>query len=79
MTARKEHWGDRHYDDHATLVKAGGSKAKRGTRGRGVTIAGPLHSLTNLALSALTAPVIEAWAGKEAKTRPIAARLALRA
>jgi hypothetical protein len=79
MAARKEHWGDRHYDDHATLVKAGGSKAKRGTRGRGVTIAGPLHSLTNLALSALTAPVIEAWAAKEAKTRPIAARLALRA
>ena len=78
MEARKPHWGDRHHADHAKLVQAGGVKAKRGTRGRGVTVAGPIHSLTALALSALTAPVIEVWAAKEAKTRPTSARLAWR-
>jgi hypothetical protein len=44
----------------------------------GVTIAGPLHPLMGLALRDLTAPVIEAWAAREAQTRPAAARLAWR-
>lgn len=62
MTARKPHWGARHHADHGKLVQAGGLTAQRGTRGRGVTIAGPLHSLMALPLRDLTAPVIEAWA-----------------
>ena len=78
MAARKPHWGDRHHADHAKLIKAGGVPAKRGTSGRGVTIAGPLHSLMALPLHDLTAPVIEAWAATEAKTRPTSARLAWR-
>lgn len=78
LEARRPHWGERHYTDHATLAKAGGEPAKRGTRGRGVTIAGPLHPLLGLALRDLTAPVIEAWAAREAQTRPTAARLAWR-
>jgi integrase len=78
LAARKDHWGDRHYADHAKLARAGGLPAKRGTRGRGVTIAGPLHPLMAIPLRELTSPVIEAWAATEAKTRPTSARLAWR-
>ena len=78
MDARKPHWGARHHADHGKLIQAGGLPAKRGTRGRGVTIAGPLYSLMALPLRDLTAPVIEAWAATEAKTRPTSARLAWR-
>lgn len=75
---RRPLWGVRHHDDHLRLAKGGGEKATRGTRGRGVTIAGPLHSLMSLRLTDVTASVVEAWAAKEAKTRPSSARLALR-
>jgi len=78
MEARHQHWGVRHHADHAKLVQAGGVPAKRGTKGRGVTVAGPLHPLVGLPLRDLTAPVIEAWAAREAKTRPTSARLAWR-
>ena len=78
VAERTEHWGVLHIADHARLTRAGGATAKRGTRGRGVTIAGPLRPLMGLALRDLTAPVIEAWAKREAKTRPTAARLAWR-
>ena len=78
LEARRPQWGERHYKDHETLSKAGGEVAKRGTRGRGVTIAGPLHCLLALPLRDLNAPTIEAWAAHEAKTRPTPARLAWR-
>ena len=78
LKARRPQWGERHYKDHQTLSKAGGEVAKRGTRGRGVTIAGPLHHLLALPLRDLNAPTIEAWAAREAKTRPTSARLAWR-
>ncbi len=78
LEARRPQWGERHYQDHETLSKAGGEVAKRGTRGRGVTIAGPLHSLLALPLRDLDAPTIEAWAARETKTRPTPARLAWR-
>ncbi|MDD2714145.1 MAG: tyrosine-type recombinase/integrase, partial [Simplicispira sp.] len=78
LEARRQHWGERHYLDHLTLARAGGERTNIGTRGRGVTIAGPLHPLLGLALRDLTAPVIEAWAAHEAQTRPTAARLAWR-
>jgi integrase len=78
LEARKPHWGVRHHSDHAKLVQPGGELSKRGTRGRGVTIAGPLHSLMAMPLRDLTAPVVEAWAATEAKTRPTSARLAWR-
>ena len=78
LEARRPQWGERHYKDHETLSKAGGEVAKRGTRGRGVTIAGPLHSLLVLPLRDLDAPTIEAWAARAAKTRPTPARLAWR-
>ena len=78
LAARKKHWGDRHYSEHVSMVNAGGLKTMRGTRGRGVTEPGILHVLMAKPLRDLTAPVIEAWADNEAKTRPSAARLAWR-
>lgn len=78
LADRRQHWGERHYQDHEKLARAGGEVAKRGTRGRGVTIAGPLHPLMELRLQDLTAPVIEAWAAEQAKTRPTPARLSWR-
>ena len=78
LEARRPHWGARHHADHVKLVQAGGEVSKRGTRGRGVTVAGPLHSLMRLTLRDLTAPAIEAWAAREAQTRPTSARLAWR-
>lgn len=78
LEARSPHWGKRHYSDHVALAKAGGEIALRGTRGRGVTIAGPIYTLLLLRLRELDAPTIEAWATTQAKTRPTPARLAWR-
>ena len=74
LTERRPHWGDLHYADHIRFIKAGGVPAKRGTRGRGVTIAGPLFPMMALPLRDLDASTIEAWAAHEAKTRPSAAQ-----
>ena len=78
LEARRPHWGVRHHADHGRLVQPGGVPARRGTRGRGVTVAGPLHSLMCLPLCELNNAAVEAWASKEAKTRPTSARLAWR-
>lgn len=78
IVERTPYWGDLHRKDHERLTRAGGEASTRGTRGRGVTNAGPLHPLMSLQLRELTAPAIEAWAAKEAQTRPTAARLAWR-
>jgi len=78
LAERRPHWGALHYADHIRLAKTGGVPANRGTRGRGVTIAGPLYPLMALPLRDLDAPTIEAWAAHEAKTRASAARLAWR-
>jgi integrase len=78
LAERKPRWGELHYKDHIKLARAGGVKAKRGTDGRGVTIDMPLFPLMALALRDLDAPTVEAWAAREAKTRPTSARLAWR-
>lgn len=78
LTARAPHWGERHHSDHVRLSQAGGLPASRGTRGRGVTIAGPLHVLMPLRLADLDASAIEAWAAREAASRATVARLAWR-
>ncbi len=78
LAERCSHWGERHRIDHVQLARAGGETVGRGTRGRGVTIAGPLHALLALPLRQLDASVIEAWAVREAQSRPTQARLALR-
>ncbi len=78
VTERRPHWGELHYRDHIRKASPGGEAGTRGTRGRGVTIAGPLFSLMALPLRELDAPTIDAWAAQEAKTRPSSARLAWR-
>lgn len=78
LKERRPHWGERHAADHVKLALAGGVEATRGTRGRGVTVAGPLHPLLGLALVDLTPQTIEAWAAQQGKTRPTTARLAWR-
>ena len=78
LAERKPHWGELHYRDHIRKAAPGGVPRKRGTRGLGITSAGPLFPLMALPLRDLTAPVIEAWAAKEATTRPTSARLAWR-
>jgi integrase len=78
LAERRPHWGDRHFADHEALARAGGERAKRGTRGRGKTIAGPIHPLLALPLRELDSVAIERWAAREAKTRATQARLALR-
>jgi integrase len=78
LEARRAHWGELHYKDHVKLARAGGELAKRGTDGRGMTIDMPLYPLMALRLRDLDAVTIEAWAIKEAKTRPTSARLAWR-
>ena len=78
LADRRPHWGERHYSDHEALARAGGQSAVRGTRGRGVTVAGPLHVLMSQPLRELTTPAIEAWAQREGQSRPTVARLAWR-
>lgn len=76
LQARRPRWGERHYSEHLLLVKPGGVASKRAAGG--VTAPGILHPLVHLPLRDLTAPAIEAWAARETKTRPAAARLAWR-
>lgn len=78
IAERRSMWGERHYNDHIAKAKAGGVPSIRGTRGRGVTIAGPLYPLMELRLHDLDATTIEKWAAIEATSRPTAARLAWR-
>ena len=78
LAERRPMWGELHYKDHIKLSRAGGKPARRGTDGRGVTIDMPLYALMELPLRDLTAPVIEAWAAKEAQKRATSARLAWR-
>lgn len=78
LAARKGAWGDRHYADHERLGKAGGVEAKRGTRGTGKTIEGPLYSLMSKRLVDLTPATVEAWAAKQGAERPTYGRLAWR-
>ncbi len=78
LSARRPRWGARHAADHVALARAGGEDATRGTRGRGKTVAAPLHPFMAMQLQDLTAPVVEAWAAREGKARPTTARLAWR-
>jgi len=79
LAERKMHWGERHYRDHVTMATPGGEKKTRGTRvGNGLTVPGPIYPLLAMRLSELTSSSIEAWAVREAKTRPTYGRLAWR-
>ena len=74
VTERTPHWGERHRLDHDIKGAPGGNMGKRGK----LLKPGPLAPLLALPLRDLNAATIEAWAAKEAKTRPTVARLAWR-
>lgn len=75
---RKPNWGERHYLDHLRKFAAGGVPSIRGTRGRGVTIAGPLYHFADMPISRIDSEVVEKWAKLEGAVRPTSARLAWR-
>lgn len=78
LSERHSKWGDRHYADHLAKASPGGEKSVRGTRGRGVTVPGPLFPLMGLRLKDLNSARIESWAASEGRVRPASARLAWR-
>jgi integrase len=71
-------WGERHYQDHIDKAAPGGVPSTRRGYEKHLTKPGPLAALMPLPLRDLDAPTIEAWAAREAKTRPTSARLAWR-
>ncbi len=71
-------WGERHYQDHIDKAAPGGLPSTRRGYKTQLTKPGPLAALMVLPLNCLSAPVIEAWAAKEATTRATSARLAWR-
>ena len=75
---RRPHWGDLHHRDHLDKAKPGGLPSGRRGGGTQLTRPGPLAPLMPLALRALDAATIEAWAAKEGQTRASSARLAWR-
>jgi integrase len=74
LAERRPHWGQRHYQDHLTKAAPGGVPGKRSA----VLQPGILAPLLALPLRDLNTATIEAWATREAKTRPTVARLAWR-
>ncbi|MFO1252267.1 MAG: integrase family protein [Inhella sp.] len=74
---RRPHWGELHYRDHVDKAKPGGEPGRPRSKVK-LTRPGPLHALMALPLSTLDAPTVEAWATREAQTRPTSARLAWR-
>ena len=71
-------WGERHYKDHIDKAAPGGIPSTRRGYENELTKPGPLYALMALPLQNLTAPVIEAWATREALSRATSARLAWR-
>ena len=75
---RTKTWRPRTLADHKRLVEPGGRVATRGTRGRGLTVPGPLYPLLQVRLTDLTPDVVERWAKQQGEVRPTAGRLAWR-
>ena len=71
---RRPQWGERHYEDHTIKGEPGGTPGKRGKPLQ----PGILAPLLAQPLHELDAAAVEAWAAREAKTRPTVARLAWR-
>lgn len=76
IAERRPHWGERTYADHLKTTQEGG---KPRARMPGVkTKPGPLAPLLPMRLIDLDGRAVEAWAKREAPTRPARVRLALR-
>ena len=74
----KPKFGERHYQDHVNKAALGGIPSTRRGYTHQLTQPGPLAPLMAVPLRELTASVVEAWASREAATRPTSARLAWR-
>lgn len=75
LTARREKWGMQHHADHLIAAQPGGVPAKIGGR---QTKAGPLASLLERPLYAITADVVRTWLADECRLRPTFAHNAYR-
>ena len=75
LAERRPHWGDRTYLDHVAMADPGGVKRQRA---EGFTKPGALAHFMDMRLVDLSPATVEAWAIKEAQTRPARVRLALR-
>jgi len=75
MEERKQHWGERHFNDHASVIHAGGETR---ARSRKLTEPAVMASLMSLRLIDLTADRVTAWAKVEGVKRAGRARLASR-
>jgi integrase len=76
VAERRPHWGERTFADHLKAAQEGGKERQRmpGVK----TKPGPLASFMPMRLVDLDAAAVEAWAKREAPTRPARVRLALR-
>lgn len=63
IEARRPKWGERHYQNHQNMVKAGGQPRTRGRRPGepDKTTPGPLYSLMGKRLADLNANAVKAW------------------
>jgi integrase len=78
LAERRSFWRPRTLADHERISSAGGRSVVRGTKGRGLTVPGPLYSLLLLRLLDLDAERLEAWASVQGSQRPTYGRLAWR-
>ena len=76
LAERQPRWRERTYLDHVKLAQPGGQPRAR--MPRVLTVPGPLAELMPLQLREVTPERVEAWAAREAATRPARLRLSLR-
>jgi integrase len=71
-------WRPRTLYDHQRISAEGGKSSSRGTKGRGLTIPGPIYPLLALRLAELGPCKVESWAAEQGRLRPTYGRLAWR-
>lgn len=72
---RRSAWSERHYEDHAKVMRAPGLPRKRSKK---LTVAGPLYALRSDRLAELTPVRLTKWLEREKKTRSTTAAHAYR-
>jgi integrase len=76
LKERRSSWSDNYYNLHARLIAVGG---KPRTRSKRKTVPGPLASIANLQISAITTDIVKHWLNKEKAFRPTQTRIAFEA
>lgn len=67
IDARRQHWSERHRQDHEKAIQAPGKKRPRSKQ---LTVAGPLYALRDVRLAELTPERLARWLERESKRRP---------